>query len=57
LPPPAHPGGEVAVLAWKVIPDNTGASMGMVGFNAVEFLPDQPDEMGLWPKGVCPHKR
>ena len=25
---------------------------GRGGSNAVEFVPDQPDEMGLWPKGV-----
>ena len=22
------------------------------GFNALEFFPGQPDEMGVWPKGV-----
>ncbi len=24
------------------------------GFNAVQFFPDQPDEVGLWPEGVVP---
>ena len=27
------------------------------GFNALDFSPDQPDEMGLWPKGVVPPLR
>ena len=40
------------MLAWKVALTNTGASMGAAGFNAVKFFPDQPDEMGLWSKGV-----
>ena len=22
-----------------------------MGFNALEFFPDHPDEMGLWPRG------
>ena len=26
--------------------------MGREGFNILEFVPDQPDEMSLWPKGV-----
>ena len=25
---------------------------GQGGFNAVDFIPDQPDESGSWPKGV-----
>ena len=29
----------------------SGASMGDAGFNAVEFFPDHPDQMGSWPKG------
>ena len=27
---------------------------GKVGFNALEFFPNHPDEMGLWPRGVLP---
>jgi len=33
---------------------DSGASVRKEGFKAVNFIPDQPDEMGLWPKGVVP---
>ncbi len=36
----------------KVTPANSGASMGRERFNALEFFPDQPEEMGWWSKGV-----
>jgi len=28
--------------------------MGKEGFNALDFFPDHPDELRLWPKGVLP---
>ena len=40
--------------AWKMALKNTGASMGNVEFNILEFFPDQPDEMGLRSKGELP---
>ena len=40
--------------AWKVELVDSGASKCMAGFNAVEFSPDHPDELGLWSKGVVP---
>ena len=30
---------------WRVLEERWGYS---VGFNALEFFPDHPDEMGLW---------
>ena len=30
---------------------------GQGGFNAVNFSPDHPDEMGLWPEGVVPRDK
>jgi len=40
--------------AGKVTLALSGASLGKVRFKAVEFFPEQPDEMGLWPKGYAP---
>jgi len=37
--------------AWKVTPVNSGANPGKQRFNALEFSPDPPDEMGSWLKG------
>ncbi len=51
LLPPAHPVGEVTMRAGKATLANFGTSMGNAGFNALDFSPDHPDEMGLWPKG------
>ena len=31
-----------------------GGDVGKQGFNTLKFFPDQPDEMGLWPRGVLP---
>jgi len=38
--------------AGKATLANSGARMCREGFNTAEFVPDHPDEMGLWPKGV-----
>jgi hypothetical protein len=44
----------------KVEPDCSYSFLGAqnararAGFNAVEFIPEQPGEMGLRPKGVLP---
>ena len=54
LLPPVHPGGEATMRAGKVTLALSGASLGKVRFKAVEFFPEQPDEMGLWPKGYAP---
>ncbi len=50
----AHPGEEVAMRAGKATPVNIETSMCSGRFKALEFFPDPPDEMGLWPKGVQP---
>ena len=42
------------MLAGKVALANFGTNMGKLGFNILEFSPDQPDEMGLFSKGVVP---
>ena len=38
--------------AWKEALASSGARMRREEFNILEFSPDQPDEMGLWPKGA-----
>ena len=42
-----------------VKPPNSGQRyyISMLGFNALEFSPDPPGEMGLGPKGVVPTLR
>ena len=32
---------------WKATLANSGASVRKAGFNALEFSPDRPDELGL----------
>ena len=44
----------MAIRVERTKPVNFGTGMGRERFNAVDFFPDQPDEMGMWPKGVLP---
>jgi len=53
----AFPGHRLELCAVSCTPWSSGGDEGREKFNALDFFPDHPDELELWPKGCYPGEK